>query len=78
MDELSVTESRCERCGGEFHCGVNDVEPCACTGIALDAATLARLRATYKSCLCLRCLAELAAGAPPGRITPTVAPSGSR
>jgi hypothetical protein len=59
-------ESRCERCGSRFHCGANDAEPCACTRIALDAATLARLRATYEGCLCLRCLAELSAPERPG------------
>jgi hypothetical protein len=51
----------CPRCGGGFHCGVNDAAPCACTTIALSAETLAELRATYTRCLCLRCLAELAA-----------------
>ena len=73
-----VAESRCERCGGAFHCGVNDAEPCACTRIALDAATLAQLRVAYEGCLCLRCLAELAAGAAPGRIRPAAASRGSR
>jgi len=51
----------CPRCGGAFHCGVNDTAPCACTTIKLDAATLAELRERYSSCLCLRCLAEVAA-----------------
>ena len=51
----------CPRCGAGFHCGVNDAAPCACTTIALGAETLAELRAAYSSCLCLRCLAELAA-----------------
>ncbi|MEP6876631.1 MAG: cysteine-rich CWC family protein [Burkholderiales bacterium] len=51
----------CPRCGGGFHCGVNDVAPCACTTLALSAQTLAALRAQYTTCLCLRCLAELAA-----------------
>jgi ribosomal protein L34E len=58
-----TAESRCERCGGAFHCGVNDAAPCACTTVTLDAATLAALRRRYEGCLCLRCLAELAAGA---------------
>jgi hypothetical protein len=65
-----VAESRCERCGGPFHCGANDAEPCACTTVALDAATLVQLRATYEGCLCLRCLAELAAG---GGVSPNAA-----
>ena len=55
-----LPDSRCERCGGAFHCGANDPEPCACTRIALDATTLARLRQAYTGCLCLRCLAERA------------------
>lgn len=50
----------CPRCGGAFHCGANDPEPCACTRIALDAATQAALRERYTGCLCLRCLADLA------------------
>jgi hypothetical protein len=54
----------CARCGGAFHCGANDPQPCACTQIKLDPATLARLRETYQGCLCLRCLAALAAGEP--------------
>ena len=51
----------CPRCGGGFHCGVNDKAPCACTTITLDAATLAELRARYTTCVCMPCLAELAA-----------------
>lgn len=50
---------RCPRCGGSFHCGRDDGAPCACTGMQLDAATLAALRERYTGCLCLRCLAEL-------------------
>lgn len=66
-----LEESRCARCGGSFHCGANDPEPCACTRIALDAATLAQLRQTYQGCLCLRCLAALAAGEPLGPVKPS-------
>ena len=52
----------CPRCGGGFHCGVHDDTRCACTTITLSAATLAELRTQYAAaCLCLRCLAELAA-----------------
>jgi hypothetical protein len=54
---------RCPRCDGSFHCGMNDAERCACTAIALDATTLARLRQRYSGCLCLRCLCALAEGA---------------
>jgi len=57
-----VNESdTCPRCGGGFHCGVNDAGPCACTTIALSPELLAELRANYTTCLCLACLAELAA-----------------
>jgi hypothetical protein len=63
-----VTESpatdRCPRCGGTFHCGVQDPQPCACTGLALDAALLQRLQARWQGCLCLPCLRALAEGAP--------------
>ena len=59
----------CPRCGGGFHCGVNDAAPCACTTLKLSAATLSGLRARYSGCLCLSCLGELAredtAGGPP-------------
>jgi len=52
----------CPRCGGGFHCGMNDDDArCACTTITLGTATLAELRTQYATCLCLRCLAELAA-----------------
>jgi hypothetical protein len=51
---------RCPRCGGPFHCGAADPEPCACTTVTLDAATLAELRARFRGCLCLACLRELA------------------
>jgi len=55
-----VAQVRCPRCGGAFHCGANDAQPCACTTIALDAATLAALRERHLGCLCLRCLAQIA------------------
>ena len=55
----------CPRCGAAFHCGVADAEPCACTTVRLDAATLAALREQYERCLCLRCLLELQSAAPP-------------
>jgi hypothetical protein len=53
---------RCPRCGGAFHCGMHDAAPCACSGVALDGPTLARLRQSYTGCLCLDCLRSLAAG----------------
>jgi hypothetical protein len=59
-------DDRCPRCGGAFHCGAADPGPCACTTVRLDAATLATLQARYSGCLCLRCLADVAAGAAVG------------
>jgi len=61
----SDASDRCPCCGGGFHCGANDAEPCACTALRLDAATLADLRARYAGCLCLACLREFAASEPP-------------
>ena len=54
-------DSRCPRCGGAFHCGVNDPEPCACTTLSLDDSTLANLRQRFDGCLCLTCLREISA-----------------
>ncbi len=51
---------RCPHCGSGFHCGVNDTEPCACSTLQLDAATLAELRQRYRGCLCLACLCAIA------------------
>ncbi len=67
---LAPCADRCPRCGGGFHCGVNDAEACACTTLRLDEPTLQRLRARYAGCLCLRCLAAVAAD--PALIDPPV------
>ncbi|HKX43719.1 MAG TPA: cysteine-rich CWC family protein [Burkholderiaceae bacterium] len=63
MNGSAAQDDLCPRCRGRFHCGVHDAAPCPCTTVRLDAATLAALRAQYDGCLCLRCLAELAASA---------------
>ena len=55
----AVQDSRCPRCGGAFHCGANDAQPCPCSALTLDAALLARLRERHAGCLCLACLAQL-------------------
>jgi hypothetical protein len=60
-----LATDRCPRCDGSFHCGMNEAAPCPCTGIALDAATLAQLRQQYHGCLCLACLRSLATGRVP-------------
>jgi len=52
---------RCPRCGDGFHCGFADAAPCPCSTLKLDAPTLTRLRERYRGCLCLRCLAAIAA-----------------
>ena len=52
---------RCARCGGGFHCGMNDDQPCACSTLTLPPALLAQLQQRYTGCLCLDCLRELAA-----------------
>jgi hypothetical protein len=64
-------DDRCPRCGGTFHCGANDPVPCACTTIALDAATLAALRQRFAGCLCLACLRELQREALPRAAPPS-------
>jgi len=56
---VNDSQDVCPRCGAAFRCGVADAEPCACTTVRLDAATLAGLRERYDACLCLRCLLEL-------------------
>ena len=61
MSMSGDANSRCPRCGGAFHCGVNDAEPCACTALSLDDATLANLRQRYAGCLCLACLRKISA-----------------
>jgi hypothetical protein len=67
-----AADARCPRCGGPFHCGASDAEPCACTGLVLDAALQLRLRERYVGCLCLDCLRALSGStatdaAPPPR-----------
>ncbi|MEQ1683381.1 MAG: cysteine-rich CWC family protein [Burkholderiaceae bacterium] len=53
--------SVCPRCGGAFHCGVNDSGACACGTVKLDEATLRGLRERFIGCLCLDCLRQLQA-----------------
>ncbi len=59
----ALPEHCCPRCGGAFHCGARDAEPCPCTGLTLDAALQQRLRERFVGCLCLHCLHALAGGA---------------
>ncbi|MBC7729638.1 MAG: cysteine-rich CWC family protein [Microbacteriaceae bacterium] len=56
LQAIAAQDDRCPRCGGGFHCGVNDAAPCPCASVTLAAATQAALRERYSTCLCLRCL----------------------
>jgi hypothetical protein len=56
-------DDRCPRCGGAFHCGVHDAEPCPCSSLALTRELQERLRGKWSACLCVPCLAALAGGA---------------
>jgi hypothetical protein len=60
----AAASDRCPRCGGAFHCGVNDTEPCACSTVQLDDELLTQLRRQYNGCLCMRCLVALSESAP--------------
>ena len=51
----------CPRCGSRFRCGATGTAACACTTVKLNDATLAELRKRYAICVCMTCLAELAA-----------------
>ncbi|SEK66008.1 Cysteine-rich CWC [Roseateles sp. YR242] len=58
---MSLDNTACPRCGGGFRCGVNDGH-CACFGLRLSESLKAQLSAQYPDqCLCLPCLAALAA-----------------
>jgi hypothetical protein len=64
LPKLPAAADRCPRCGSSFHCGAHDAAPCACSTIKLTPELLAELRQRYNSCLCLACLADVAAGGP--------------
>jgi hypothetical protein len=61
---MRVRDQTCEACGATFGCGA-EAGGCWCNDVKLDAATLARLRATHERCLCPACLRALAAAAAP-------------
>jgi hypothetical protein len=52
---------RCPRCGGAFHCGVDDTT-CACFGLQLRQETVDALREHYGRCVCVGCLAAVNRG----------------
>jgi hypothetical protein len=57
----AAATDRCPRCGGGFHCGARDEAPCPCTTVTLSPAQLQALQRRYAGCLCLACLAQIAA-----------------
>ena len=63
MSTAALEPDRCPRCGGGFHCGVQDTSPCPCTTVKLSADLRASLRQRYTGCLCLACLKALTAEA---------------
>ena len=48
----------CVSCQKQFKCGAN-AENCWCFEIELTSETSAKLRESYKDCLCVECLLEL-------------------
>ncbi len=63
MSGVTLECDRCPRCGGGFHCGVQDATPCPCTTVKLSADLRASLRQRYIGCLCGACLQALTAQA---------------
>lgn len=58
-------DTACPRCGGGFHCGVDDGH-CACFGLRLGEDLKRELAERYPGqCLCLACLRELSGVAAP-------------
>jgi hypothetical protein len=66
---VGASLSRCPRCGSNFHCGIDDPAPCACTTMRIGGETLRALRAQYDGCLCIACLQALPS-APASRAAP--------
>ncbi|WP_077033962.1 cysteine-rich CWC family protein [Pelomonas sp. KK5] len=55
----AALDDTCPRCGGGFHCGVNDAR-CDCFGLNLGAELKQRLAGEYPGrCLCVSCLKAL-------------------
>lgn len=61
MKQTAAPADRCPRCGGLFSCGAAGPAPCPCTTLPLSAALQSQLLQQFSGCLCLRCLAALAA-----------------
>ena len=58
LADADSVNSRCQRCGAGFHCGMNDQQPCWC---ASDFPPVISGEAGG-SCLCPRCLEQLTRG----------------
>ena len=74
MSAGAAASERCPRCGGGFHCGVQDASPCPCSGLKLSASLRDNLRQRYTGCLCLACLQTLA-GDPDQSLRSTTLPT---
>jgi hypothetical protein len=57
------TQKKCAACGEVFACAAPDPN-CWCEEAKVSAAALESLRTRYADCLCPRCLAAAATGAP--------------
>ncbi|WP_431101743.1 cysteine-rich CWC family protein [Roseateles noduli] len=67
-DTVNTINTACPRCGGGFHCGVDDGW-CACFGTRLGEGLKRELAARWPDqCLCLRCLTELARDDPDSHV----------
>ena len=79
MKPTAADSDRCPRCGGGFHCGVQDATPCPCSTVKLSADLRASLVQRHTGCLCLACLqalsADAAAEAPNQRLRTTTLPT---
>ncbi|MBM3395891.1 MAG: hypothetical protein FJY37_14925 [Betaproteobacteria bacterium] len=65
---------KCLECGEEFHCGVNDAEPCWC---ARDFPAILPVPDASARCLCARCLRKQIPAAPQRDDLPPVQQNGA-
>ena len=54
-----VTVKTCERCGNSFECNAADIQNCDCHAIKITGKQMVNIPASYKDCLCMKCLREL-------------------
>ncbi len=54
-----VAVKTCERCGNNFECNNADIQNCDCHAIKITCKQTDNLSASYKDCLCMKCLQEL-------------------